>query len=313
MAISVPALIRVTTNLTYHQTLRDNSGHGIPCAVEHLARIFSLSNWKHVQMVMLTTALDCSQDKARQFFIMGGFASSAERWTEFDAEWRKRLALDGLAYFHMYSFTQCIHRAVGPFDETWIGKENEGRRRNLLADLLGIVQAHAWQKFAAILPVDSFAKFSDESHNNFMPTLIATAGRFIWADVEVWRKRERFQKPSRMVFEDGDTDKGTLIDAIKELSGRTPSFESKKDIPEKGIEAFTPLQGADILTYEAQKLTQKFHRSMEGIALRFPYHQLEQIPGGIRILRAENVPPLDEMLKVFRFFDANPLGKKTVQ
>lgn len=187
---------------------------------------------------------------------MAGFASSAERWTEFDGEWRKRLADDDLAYFHMHSFTQCIHRVAGPFDETWIGKES--RRQALLADLLSIIQPHAWQKFACILPVNCLRMFSEESRKDFLPTLIATAGRLVWADVEVWRKRERYRNPSKMVFEDGDDEQETLTRTMKDLTGRKPSYEPKKDDPEKGISAFTPLQAADILAYESQKLTQKF-------------------------------------------------------
>ena len=263
-------------------------------------------------MVMLTTALDCSQDKGKQFFIMAGFASSAERWSEFDRAWRKRLGEDGLVYFHMYSFTQCIHRAVGPFDETWIGKENEPRRRALLVDLLDIVSEHAWHKVACVLPTNSLRFFSDDTRKTFVPTLIATAGRLIWSDIEAWRKRERFPKPSRMVFEDGDDEKGSLIDAMKEVTGRTPSFEAKKDDPAKDIEAFTPLQGADILAYETQKLTQKFDQRFD-IKLRFPYHQLEKISGDIRVLRPDGAKLMDEFLRVVNYFDKNPLGSATVQ
>jgi len=242
---------------------------------------------------------------------MAGFASSAERWDEFDSEWRKRLGEDGLDHFHMHAFTQCIHGAAGPFDDTWINKE--GRRQRLLADLLGIIQAHAWQKFAGILPVNSFRMFSDETKKDFVPTMIATAGRLIWADVEVWRKREKFRNQSRIVFENGDTEKGSLIAALQDLTGTVPSFEPKKDDPERGIAAFTPLQAADILAYEAQKLTQKFDDPVNGIDLRFPYHELERIPGDIKVLRPDGVHMLDEMMRVIQFFEKNPLPSKTVQ
>ena len=262
-------------------------------------------------MVTLATALDCSQDRKRQYFIMAGFASSAERWNEFDGAWRKRLADDGLSYFHMHSFTQCIHRAIGPFDDTWIGKED--RRQRLLADLLGIIQEHAWQKFAGVLPVNSFRMFSDETREDFVPTMIATAGRLIWADIETWRKREKFRNQSRIVFENGDTDKGSLIAALQDLTGTVPSFELKKDDPERGIVAFTPLQAADILAYEAQKLTHKFDDPVNTVSLRFPYHELELVPGDIKVLRPDGAHMLDEVARVIQFFEKNPLPNKTVQ
>jgi hypothetical protein len=244
---------------------------------------------------------------------MAGFASSAERWADFDGEWRNRLADDGLPYFHMQPFTQSVHQATGPFDETWIGKEKEPRRQKLLMDLMGIIQAHAWQKFACILSVDSFRMFSEESRRDFVPTMIATAGRLIWADVESWRRRERFLNPARIVMEDGDLKKGTLIEAIKHVTGREPFFGSKKDIREKGIVAFTPLQAADILAYEMQKLTQRFEDRLDGMSLRFPYHQLEQIPGGIKVLGSKGTEMLDEIMRVTRYFDTNPLGSQSVR
>ncbi len=261
----------------------------------------------------VTTALDCSQDKNKQFFVMAGFASSAGRWTDFDTEWRKRLADDGLAYFHMQPFTQSVHQATRPFDETWIGKEKESRRQKLLMDLLGIIQAHAWQKFACILPVNSFKMFSEESRRDFVPTLIAAAGRLIWADIESWRRRERFQNPARIVMEEGDNEKGTLIEAIKHVTGGEPSFGSKKDIPEKGVVAFTPLQAADILAYEMQKLTQRFEDRLDAMSLRFPYYQLEQIHGDIKVLGPKGTEMLEEIMRVTRYFDINPLGSQTVR
>jgi len=243
---------------------------------------------------------------------MAGFVSSTERWADFDGEWRKRLADDGLAYFHMQPFTQSVHQPTGPFDKTWTGKEKEPRRQKLLMDLLGIIQAHAWQKCACILPVSSFRMFSEESRRDFVPTMIATAGRLIWADIESWRRRERFQNPARIVMEDGDPEKGTFIEAINHVTGREPSFESKKDIPKKGIAAFTPLQAADILAYEMQKLTQRFEERLDGMSFRFPYHQLERIHGDIKVLGSEGTQMLDEVMRVTRYFDINPLGSKVL-
>jgi len=116
-----------------------------------------------------------------------------------------------------------------------------------------------------------------------------------------------------MVFEDGDADKGTLIRAVKEMTGRTPSFESKKDIPDKGIAGFTPLQASDILAYEAQKQTQDLGRPIDEVTFRFPYYQLEKIPGDVRVLKAEGAELMDTALKVFKYFNDNPLGGGTVQ
>jgi hypothetical protein len=116
-----------------------------------------------------------------------------------------------------------------------------------------------------------------------------------------------------MVFEDGDDEKGSWIEAMKAVTGRTPGFEFKKDDLEKGIIAFTPLQAADILAYESQKLTQRFDEPMKGITLRFPYQELEKTSGDIKILRDEGAKIHEELMRVLRYFDANPLGSRPVQ
>src|ERR1035441_10749921 len=107
-------------------------------AIEHVARICCLPDWKSVNMAMLTAAFDCSQDKSQQFFVMAGFVSSAEEWSNFDREWRKRLKDDNLEYFHMQRFAHATTHPTKPFDKSWIGKEK--RRQRLLSDLLGIIQ-----------------------------------------------------------------------------------------------------------------------------------------------------------------------------
>jgi len=275
------------------------------CPIEHLARCYSFSDWKSVDMVMLTAAFDCSQDPQKRYFVMAGFASSAERWAEFDKEWRGRLAKDGLRYFHMYSFTQCIHRAAGPFDTSWIGQEK--RRRVLLQDLLEIVGSHAWQKFGGIFPTDSLMMFSEIARERFLPSLIATAGRLMWADVEAWRKRERFRNQAELFFEDGDHEQDSLRRAIREVTGQSPSFRAKQDIADKNVLAFTPLQASDILAYEIQKICQDAGQPIDDVHFRFPYVELDRIPGGIRMLRNEGATVLDEFLKVQAYFEKNPL------
>jgi hypothetical protein len=150
--------------------------------------------------------------------------------------------------------------------------------------------------------------FSREECRNYFPTKIAAAARLVWPDIEDWRRREKFREPARLVFEDGDADKGTLIEAVKEMTGRTPAFESKKDIPEKEIVGFTPLQAADILAYEAQKQTQDLGKFIDQVRFRFPYNQLERIPGDVRVLKEAGTEIMVTGMKVTRYFSEHPLG-----
>ena len=200
-------------------------------------------------MAMLTGAFDVSQDQPnRRFLIMAGFISDAGRWADFDRKWRERLAADDLPYFHMNLFAQSKRIFRG-----W--EKQEDKRRKLLCDLLDIIVEHAYHKFATAVLVEAFGRLSLEVRKEFAPTPIAAAGRFIAGLVFRWRDRERYRGVPEFVFEDGDEDRGSLIDVMKELTGKEPIFRPKKDDPEKQIVAFTPLQAADILAYEVKQIT----------------------------------------------------------
>jgi hypothetical protein len=256
-------------------------------------------------MVMLTAAFDVSQDQPhKRFLVMAGFVSSAEEWKHFDVEWRKRLAEDGLSYFHMHSFAHSINQFDG-----WRNQEN--RRRRLLSDLLDIVAGHAYHKFGCAIQADAFAALESGPRENFAETAIAAAAKFLVGFVMRWRDHERYQqRHPEFVFEDGDADKGTLMEAVKKVSGSYPIFRPKKDDPDKGIEAFTPLQASDILAYEIKKITDTIEQVLpEGFRFRFPYEQLSKIAGEPRILNFESVPIGNMLFKVDQYFEEHPLGK----
>jgi hypothetical protein len=211
----------------------------------------------------------------------------------------------------MHPFAHATTHPQRPFDKTWIGKEK--RRRDLLADLLGIIQSHGWRKFGCILPLQSFLMISDGSREQFVPKQIVLCARLLWAELEVWRKESKFKRPSEMIFEQGDDGKGALIKAMEDITGQTPMFRHKRDDKAKDITAFTPLQASDVLAYEIQKLTTAEGKPIGEVTFRFPYAELEKMPGDIRVLRSQGAGLIDEWMKVQKYFDDNPLPKPTVQ
>jgi hypothetical protein len=261
-------------------------------------------------MAMLTAAIDCSSDKDRKYFVMAGFVSSAEEWVAFDSEWRARLAKDSLPYFHMNRFAHACTHPQPPFDKTWIGQDK--RRESLLSDLLDIIHLHAWRKFVCMLPMNVLDAFSFDSRLYYIPSLIALAGQLMWTEIETWRRRDKWANQVELVFEQGDEDVGTLINAMKAASGVIPAFRHKKDNPEKGIVAFTPLHAADILAYEVQKLVGKEGRPVDE-PFRFPYYQLEKILGGINLLSERAAAIQEKTLSVLEYFRKNPLNSGIVQ
>jgi len=254
-------------------------------------------------MVMLSTAFDVSQDQpARMFLVMAGFVSEAGCWEKFDAAWRKRLADDGLPYFQMHAFAHSIE----PFHIGWRG--NERRRRALIGDLLKIISAHAFHKFACIVQSAEFETLSVNSKEKMGSTPLAIAGTFMVGLVKRWQTRQKYQQLPEFIFEDGDTDKGTLIDAIKSATGQSPIFRQKKDCPEKGIIAFTPLQAADILAYETKKIADKVgHLLPADFKFRFPFQELNQMAEEPTIFNHESAVVFDELARIDQYFEQHPL------
>jgi hypothetical protein len=275
-------------------------------AIEHVARIVSLQCWQEVLMVMLTCAFDVSQDQPlRKFLVMAGFVSDAKAWAEFDRLWRKRLADQGFSYFHMQKFAQRSE----PFD-----KLDESQRRRLLSDLLDIIAGHTYQKFACVVQSQAFAKLSDDTRRDFAPTVIAAAGRFVGGLVFSWRDSEKYRATPEFVFEQGDQDRGSLIKVVREFTGRDPIFRPKKDDPVKNVLAFTPLHAADILAYEVKKIADNIdHLLPEDFQFRFPYQQLNKIPGEPRVLSFDRITEVDMLVRINEYFAKFPLGGETVQ
>jgi hypothetical protein len=256
-------------------------------------------------MVTLTTAFDVSVDEPeKRFLVMAGFVSDAHRWKEFDSEWRKRLAADGVPYFHMNPFAQSRKHFLG-----W--DKQESRRQGLLADLLDIISSHAYYKFGVIVQSEAAKAVASTFQMNDM-MMIEVAGGLIACDVEQWRQRNGYRNKAEHIFEDGDLGKGRLIKAIKTVTGSDPIFRSKKDIPDKNIVGFTPLQAADILAFEIKKLASEVSLENGQIPLghhfRFPYQQLNRIQGQPRLWNIGSSSDVDELAGVYRYFIEHPLG-----
>jgi hypothetical protein len=148
----------------------------------------------------LIGAFDASGKKDRSCLVMAGFISSANHWQEFHSEWTDRLIADDLKFFHMVDFAA----SQDQFREGW--KDNESRRRKLLGDLVGIIQAHAYRSFINVVENKYFDKLSVENQRLFSLNNYSLAGRGAVAKISEWRKRTSgFEGvPTGYVFEEGD-------------------------------------------------------------------------------------------------------------
>ncbi len=102
--------------------------------------------------------------------------------------------------------------------------------------------------------------------------------------------------------------KGKLITPMRRACGVAPTFRTKKDDPTGGGAGFSPLHAADILAYEVLKLAEDFNRPLPAdFQFRFPYRQLEKIPGCPRLLDSDGAEWTRELVSVDRHFAQHPL------
>lgn len=229
--------------------------------------------------------------------IVAGFVASLDDWMAFDREWTPRLKKDGLEYFHMVDFAACQDQF-----KKWRG--NEQRRIDLLSDLIGIIQSHAYRKFASSVSTPNLSKLSPENRSEFRMNAYVLAARASVADVSLWKRRENMQHVcTAYAFEEGDDGQGKLSERMRADGYQSPFFLPKK--PYVGadgavVEAFTPLQAADILAYEVGKAIRDFEQRGPLDRLRKPLEMLEQIPGEIGEFTVKDMAALDKELSDIR-------------
>ena len=226
---------------------------------------------------MLMAACDASTDSQKMFLSVGGFVSSAAGWKGFDGEWRERLAQEGLSYFHMAEFAD----SVGHFEPLKIQQQ---RRRELLKDLLGIIVSHAYRKFGVTVEVETAdAEFAEQNKLEYAPNALALAGEVACGQAILWAREEG--STLQFVFEDGDLGRGRFAEQVKILTGVMPTFRPKKDAPE--IQAFTPLQAAEILVYQMNLVGRQGTPRM---TFSYPFDELNRMPGAILQPRRRHPP-----------------------
>lgn len=196
----------------------------------------------------LVASFDASGQDNSECLAVAGFISSLKDWADFHVAWTGRLQEDNLTHFHMTDFAY----SWGEFKEGW--KDNEERRRSLLADLIGIIRSHCFHSFGCVVENKHFDKLSESNKEEFRLCAFSLAARTCVGRVsEYLRDNGLSHVRVGYVFEDGDKGKGHLIDLMVRDRYRAPFFASKKErIDPQGqiVESYPPLQAADILAYE---------------------------------------------------------------
>jgi hypothetical protein len=200
--------------------------------------------------------------------VVAGFVAPVNQWIAFERNWNECLEYFGVSALHMREFAH----SRGEF-ASWKG--NEKKRRHFLQWLIGIIRVRVWHSFASAVLMDDYRKVDAKYCLSEFSRPYALAGCTCITKLDHWAKR--WAEPGdefAIVFEDGDVDKGALIDAVKKHFVVTPTFLSK----DKSV-AF---QAADLLAYENLLANRKVKE--KGIVfesdLRRPLMELSKIPGG---------------------------------
>ncbi|HWE48956.1 MAG TPA: hypothetical protein VG273_04175 [Bryobacteraceae bacterium] len=169
---------------------------------------------------------------------IAGFVAAEEVWVDWEREWIARLNRDNLTCFHRNELSH------------W----PSSKRERLLEDLSTIILNHSpFRVGVAVINEDLTGGTTPQQQKEWHINGYSYAGRAASVEINEWRKSWGGKYPT-MIFEDGDTGKGRLIDLFRRDKLPAPIFKPKRDrthrksgIVEKGI---VPLQAADLYAYD---------------------------------------------------------------
>jgi hypothetical protein len=249
------------------------------------------------------------------------FASSAKDWDSFSVAWKQRLAQDGIEFFRAVD----VNSFRGPFEHWFDKPDREALRRSLLSDLMEILKAHAYHRFACTIINKEFQQMSEELREQFALCTYSLAARTcekyarLWL-MEEWRTSP--EMPSALIFEAGDRGYGKLQERLANDPGHIlPNVRPKKDIvrDDKSIEqyGFVPLQAADWLAWEVNRATRDFYEGkLESESqLRWPMQEFLRYPHGhMGIYTSEDIKEMESGMelqnKIVEWETAIGLGHK---
>ena len=259
-------------------------------ALAHLAMTcWPVKNWKRLLMGMFTACFDASgQETQHPYVVVAGFISSAEEWIQFSKAWNKKLEEYGLEYFRA---SDC-QNSRGKF-AAWQG--NDTKRLQLWCDLLDIIKASLFQKFACGMDIPEWtSNISRANKLKWKLNAYAMCSVMCAERVARWARAQGISTPIEYIFESGDIGSGLLKEAFESDGLPAPGFKHKTDRTIKGIfyPAFIPLQAADFLAYEIF-LTKKIVEKKKRPALGRPFWQFQAMPEHPIIFKGDRLASME--------------------
>ena len=226
---------------------------------------------------MFTAYLDASgsgkENKHSYVLTVGGFIFSALNVLDFDEDWRKALADEGVRIFHMVDFAH----SKGEFAQ-WEG--DEARRANFLDRLCTVIQKYARHSLSYSVLLEDYEKIDlGYMFHEYLGEPYPLCGLSCVTGMEEWMAAKGYRSPPLYIFEDGDTFKTEFKRLLERANKREAWFEPKST---------SPLQAADFIAWEHTKAFteiatgtfQNFRRSLE---------KLREISNSGNLFRAEEL------------------------
>ena len=257
--------------------------------VRHFAKICGGPEWRKALLSAFTCYFDASGTQHDQVALaVGGFMSTAERWLEFETEWKRRLAKDGLEYFH--------RKEIRP-----------ERHPGLLDDLAKIIGDYAMRKFGMVVRVRELHRLVSKSIlNKWHLDAYSYAGRACAAHVRLWAMENHLRSMPRIVYATGDAGRNQLekrlrIDGINGVAFESPWDQEnrKTGMIDPGA---IPLQAADLFAYELFNPTRILEESKQPAdkdLLSDVWYILDKIEGEAQITSVDNFDQFEKRIRQF--------------
>jgi hypothetical protein len=201
---------------------------------------------------------------------VAGLIAPTEQWIEFEKNWKAALNAYGVSELHMREFAP----GSGEF-ASW--KDDKRRRVLFLERLINIIKTRLHHSFVNCVMLEHHHRVGQ-----MYPLLrswkpFALAGNNCIDKVRKWAHRMAAPLDEvQCVFENGDKDKGDLINHCEKHHGFIPTFLNKKQN--------IAFQAADLLAYEHRLANKKIYESGIGTLtmsdLRRSLQALDDIPHG---------------------------------
>ncbi len=229
-----------------------------------------------VLMAMFSAYFDASGNhRDSKVMTVAGFASTVEKWSNFDLGWNEVLHSEGIKVFRMTDFVS----SQGEFAEGWMGKT--ARRKHFIERLCVVLKENVEKSFRTTLILGDWRQINQRFEiEEFLGRPYALCSMSCTFALRQWAKKMGAESTLLYYFEDGDADKGNFEQQHKSAYKVKPRFLEKAEA--------VGLQAGDFAGWKIRNSVQESikddHTLAKGIQLLQSVKMLQDIPKDAGVL-----------------------------